>query len=75
MKASHGQWCGFMVRQAHHEGNKTAACPIRLSAQGPRIPDVASEPGGEPSEVFAARVHQELALWQAVAKEAGIEPE
>jgi tripartite-type tricarboxylate transporter receptor subunit TctC len=40
-----------------------------------KVRDLGSEPGGEPPEAFAARVHEELAMWAVVAKEAGIEPE
>jgi tripartite-type tricarboxylate transporter receptor subunit TctC len=40
-----------------------------------KVRDLGSEPGGEPPEAFAARVHKELAMWATVAKEAGIEPE
>jgi len=40
-----------------------------------KVRDLGSEPGGEPPEAFAARVREELGMWAAVAKEAGIEPE
>jgi len=40
-----------------------------------KVRDLGSEPGGEPPEAFAARVHEELGMWAVVAKEAGIEPE
>ena len=40
-----------------------------------RVRDLGAEPGGEPPDVFERQVHEELALWAAVAKEAGIEPE
>jgi len=40
-----------------------------------RVRDLGAEPGGEPPEAFAARVHEELGMWAVVAKEAGIEPE
>ena len=40
-----------------------------------RIRDLASEPGGEAPDKFALRVKSELATWQAIAKEAGIQPE
>jgi len=40
-----------------------------------KVRDLGSEPGGEPPEAFAARVHEELGMWSVVAKEAGIEPE
>jgi tripartite-type tricarboxylate transporter receptor subunit TctC len=40
-----------------------------------KIADLASEPGGEPPDVFAARVTAELKVWGDVAKLAGIQPE
>jgi tripartite-type tricarboxylate transporter receptor subunit TctC len=40
-----------------------------------RIKDLASEPGGEPPDVFAQRIKKELATWREIAKAAGIEPE
>ncbi len=40
-----------------------------------RVRDLGAEPGGEPPDAFAAQIRRELALWAAVAKEAGIEPE
>lgn len=40
-----------------------------------RIHDLASEPGGEPPEAFAQRIRTELALWQEIARIAGIVPE
>jgi len=40
-----------------------------------KVRDLGSDPGGEPPEAFAARVHEELGMWAVVAKEAGIEPE
>lgn len=40
-----------------------------------KIADLASEPGGEPPDVFAARITAELKLWGDVAKLAGIQPE
>lgn len=40
-----------------------------------KIHDLGAEPGGEPPDVFARQVHEEIAMWTAVAKEAGIEPE
>jgi tripartite-type tricarboxylate transporter receptor subunit TctC len=40
-----------------------------------RIRDLASQPGGEPPDVFAQRIKDELAVWRDVAKQAGIEPE
>lgn len=40
-----------------------------------RVRELGAEPGGEPPTVFAQQVRDELGLWAAVAKEAGIEPE
>jgi tripartite-type tricarboxylate transporter receptor subunit TctC len=40
-----------------------------------KIADLASEPGGEPADVFAARVKAELKIWGEVAKLAGVQPE
>jgi tripartite-type tricarboxylate transporter receptor subunit TctC len=40
-----------------------------------KIRDLASEPGGEPPEVFAQRIKKELVTWREIAKLAGIEPE
>lgn len=40
-----------------------------------KIADLASEPGGEPQEAFAARVTAELKIWGDVAKLAGVQPE
>jgi tripartite-type tricarboxylate transporter receptor subunit TctC len=40
-----------------------------------KIADLASEGGGEPPDVFAARVKAELKIWGDVAKLAGIQPE
>ena len=40
-----------------------------------RIRDLASQPGGEPPDVFAQRIKEELAMWRDVAKQAEIEPE
>jgi tripartite-type tricarboxylate transporter receptor subunit TctC len=40
-----------------------------------KIADLASEPGGEAPEVFAARVKEELTVWRDTAKLAGVQPE
>jgi tripartite-type tricarboxylate transporter receptor subunit TctC len=40
-----------------------------------KIADLASEPGGEAPDVFAARVKTELKVWGDVAKLAGVTPE
>jgi len=40
-----------------------------------RIADLASEPGGEPPDAFAARIKEELVVWRDTAKLAGIQPE
>jgi tripartite-type tricarboxylate transporter receptor subunit TctC len=40
-----------------------------------KIADLASEPGGEPVEVFADRIKAELKTWGEVAKLAGVTPE
>jgi tripartite-type tricarboxylate transporter receptor subunit TctC len=40
-----------------------------------RIEDLASEPGGQTPEDFAQRVRSDLAIWQEIAKVAGIEPD
>ncbi|HJQ56500.1 MAG TPA: tripartite tricarboxylate transporter substrate-binding protein [Vineibacter sp.] len=40
-----------------------------------RIADLASEPGGEAPDVFAARVKEELGVWRDTAKLAGVQPE
>jgi tripartite-type tricarboxylate transporter receptor subunit TctC len=40
-----------------------------------KIRDLASDPGGEPPDVYAERIKKELATWREIAKEAGIQPE
>ena len=40
-----------------------------------KIADLASEPGGEPPDIFAARIKTELKIWGEVAKLAGVQPE
>lgn len=40
-----------------------------------KIADLASEPGGEPPDTFAARIKAELVVWGEVAKLAGVKPE
>ena len=40
-----------------------------------KIRDLASEPGGEPPDVFTRRIGEELVVWRETAKAAGIEPE
>jgi tripartite-type tricarboxylate transporter receptor subunit TctC len=40
-----------------------------------KIADLASEPGGEAPDVFAARVKEELTVWRDTAKLAGVQPE
>ena len=52
------------------KGDVLAAAPVLA-----RIHELASEPGGEPPEAFAQRIRTELALWQEIARIAGIVPE
>ena len=40
-----------------------------------KIADLASEPGGEPPDVFAERIKTELKIWAEVAKVAGVTPQ
>ena len=40
-----------------------------------KIADLASEPGGEPPDVFAERIRAELKIWGETAKLAGVKPE
>jgi tripartite-type tricarboxylate transporter receptor subunit TctC len=60
-----------MVKRIRDDVAAVLAEPETLA----KIRDLASEPGGEEPDVFAARVKAELASWRETAKEAGIEPE
>ena len=60
-----------LVRKIHAD----CAAVLAEAEMKAKIADLASEPGGEAPDVFAARVTAELKVWGDVAKLAGIQPE
>jgi tripartite-type tricarboxylate transporter receptor subunit TctC len=51
------------------------AAVLQLPDVRQRMLDIGGEPGGQPSEEFAARVRNEIAKWKKVAAAAGMKPQ
>jgi tripartite-type tricarboxylate transporter receptor subunit TctC len=51
------------------------AAVIQMPEVRQRLLDIGGEPSGLPPDEFAARVRREIAMWQNVAKTAGLKPE
>ncbi|MGE3652217.1 MAG: Bug family tripartite tricarboxylate transporter substrate binding protein, partial [Reyranellaceae bacterium] len=60
-----------LVKRIHTD----CAAVLAEPAVKAKIADLASEPGGEPPDVFAERIKAELKIWGETAKLAGVKPE